>query len=179
MSAHDQFLSAVAQQVDLKSIDWNKVAEKCSIPTAAAARVRFTRLKAKLENNATGAASNPGSPTKAASKVTNRKAKTVDNDGDGAEQETVKPKRGKKAASKVKVENTEGDDDEEDSSNAKPIIKKGTAKAKSKGGKKAITPVEIDEEDDILAEDCEGEQLTSPSKQLLESATHHTFADAV
>jgi hypothetical protein len=176
MSTQDQFLSAVAQQVELKSIDWNKVAEKCSIPTAAAARIRFTRLKAKWENNATGVASNPTSPIKATAKVTKRKAKTVDDNGDGPGGQTAKPKRVKKASTKVKVEETDGDDDEE-SSNAKPIVKKGTAKPKSKGGKKAVTPVEDD--DDILGEDCEGEQLTSPSKQLLESATHHTLADAV
>jgi hypothetical protein len=179
MSNQDQLLSAVAQQVELKSIDWNQVAEKCSIPTAAAARIRFIRLKAKWESNATGVASNPTSPTKATAKVIKRKAKTVDDNGDGLEEEVAKPKRGKKATTKAKVEETEGDDDEE-SSNAKPIIKKGTAKAKSKGGKKVITPVEVDDDDDdILAEDCEGEQLTSPSKQLLKSATHHTFADVV
>ncbi|KAL8644704.1 MAG: hypothetical protein Q9210_007119 [Variospora velana] len=70
-AAAAKFLYAIMKQVDVKKIDWQIVASEQGIPTANAARMRFTRLKAQMEGDTT-------TPTKSKTTVPRkRKEKAV------------------------------------------------------------------------------------------------------
>ncbi|KAI9856892.1 MAG: hypothetical protein M1813_008729 [Trichoglossum hirsutum] len=47
--ANAKFLYAILQQLDLKSVDWNRVAAQLEITNGHAARMRLSRLKHQME----------------------------------------------------------------------------------------------------------------------------------
>ncbi|KAL9009251.1 MAG: hypothetical protein Q9173_005706 [Seirophora scorigena] len=52
-AAAAKFLYAIMEQIDLKKIDWQIVADRLDIATANAARMRYYRLKAQMESTTT------------------------------------------------------------------------------------------------------------------------------
>lgn len=146
----DQFLLAIVRQVEMKSIDWHSIATECGIPTANAARVRFTRLKAKLEKEASGSGA-PASPSINQVKAPKRKSKATASIDKAEDDCLPTPKR-----NKVKQEN-----DEE----AAPSLKKKETGKRAASNKKLSMMVDSAESDNDLLDrgTCEPD---SPSRQL-------------
>ncbi|KAI4137643.1 MAG: hypothetical protein LQ341_005055 [Variospora aurantia] len=94
-AAAAKFLYAIIKQVDVRKIDWQIVASDQGIPTANAARMRFTRLKAQMDGDTTTAAkSEPAVP---------RKRKEKD---EKAEESKTKRRRQKKDETDADVANS-------------------------------------------------------------------------
>ncbi|KAI4087918.1 MAG: hypothetical protein LQ344_006466 [Seirophora lacunosa] len=105
-AASAKFLYAIIEQLDLKKIDWQVVANKLDIATANAARMRYARLKAQMEGTT-------------ATTTANAKATTPRKRKENPEKTSEpKPKHQRVDGSSKKRHVVETDKD-----NAKPFIK--------------------------------------------------------